>query len=228
MCWMRALSTTMVLVKWVVAIKPWCAGHHCVVVQSLHHRHPTMCVHHCVCGLMYVMWACVTNSVCCDWRRLVGLVVGCMALPSTCVPLCHLSQMALTTHGHFLLHNTNWIARGPGDLPSCIGWLFCDHSFFLFSFRPQLSLLLSQTILSSQVHFFFVAWRWPLAWIWCYCKYLIIFLPIPVVDCLMASIMWCLDGTVFVLNNCLCVNIWCIRYMSCYVTSHIWLVNAVL
>ena len=57
-------------------------------------------------------------------------MVGCMALPSTCVPLCNSSQMALTTHGHSLLHNTKWMARGPGDLASCIGWLFCDHSFF--------------------------------------------------------------------------------------------------
>ena len=59
----------------------------------------------------------------------MALLVGCMALPSTFVSLCHSSQMALTTHAHFLLHNTNWMARGPGDLPSCIGWLFCDHSF---------------------------------------------------------------------------------------------------
>ena len=42
---------------------------------------------------------CVHDQWCvCGWRGLVALVVGCMALPSTCVPLCHSSQMALTTH----------------------------------------------------------------------------------------------------------------------------------
>ena len=56
-------------------------------------------------------------------------MVGCMALSSTCVPLCHSSQMALSAHSRFLLHDTNWMAKGPDDLPSCIGWLFCDHSF---------------------------------------------------------------------------------------------------
>ena len=145
MCWMRVLSTTMVLVKWVDAMKPLCVGHHCVVIQSLHRHHPTMCVHRGVCRMRCAMcraWPMVCE--CCGWRRLVALVVGCMALPSTCVPLCHSSQMALTTHAHFLLHSTVWMVWRPGDLPSCIGRLFCDHSFpFPFPSQPRLSSLLS-------------------------------------------------------------------------------------
>ena len=201
MCWMRVLSTTMVLVMWVVAIKPWCVGHHCVVIQSPHH-HLTTCVHHGVCRLRCVMghaWPIVCVS--CGWRRLVGLVVGCMALPSTYVPLCHSSQMALTTHAHFLLHNTKWMARWLGDLLSCIGWLFSDHSFalsnhncILFFLKP--SFLLTNT--SSRM----------LDYLWdelddCN-KCLILFLPIPVVSALRASILWSLNGTVFLPSHCLC------------------------
>ena len=37
--------------------------------------------------------------------------------------------------------------------------------------------------------------------------------PIPVLDCLKASIPWNLDGTVFLLDNCLCDIVWCIMHI---------------
>ena len=117
----------------------------------------------------------------------MALVVGCMALLSTCVPLSHSSQMAHTTHARSLLHNTDWMARGLGDLPSCIGWLFCDHSFplsnhnrLLFLLRP--SFLLASTsswVLGDDLLDVFDGPS----------KRLFLFLPIPVVDCLSASIL---------------------------------------
>ena len=32
------------------------------------------------------------------------------------------------THSHILLQKSIWRPRRPGDLPSCIGWVFGDHS----------------------------------------------------------------------------------------------------
>ena len=91
MCWMRVLSTTMVLVKCVVAMKPWCVGQHCVVIQSLHH-HPTMCM----CAL-WCVWigvcdgACMTNGVCVvvegDWWHL--WLVAWLCHPYVCLFAIH-------------------------------------------------------------------------------------------------------------------------------------------
>ena len=216
MCWMRVLSTTMVLVKWVVALKPWCVGHHCVVIQS-HHHHPTMCV----CTMMCVDWG-VWRSVhdqwcvCCGWRRLVALVVGCMALLSASMLLCHSTQMAHTVHAHFLFHNTTWMARGPGDLPSCIGWLFCDHSFSLSNHNSLFFLKPSFLLASSSSRMLgddlLDAFDGP-------SKRLFLFHPIPVVYGLSASILWCLDGTAFLLPHYLCNVIWCmIRTSRCVIS----------
>ena len=50
----------------------------------------------------------------------------------------------------FLFHNTTLIAWRPGDLPSCVGWLLCDHSLPFFNhnsllFFPTPSFLLTST-----------------------------------------------------------------------------------
>ena len=74
-----------------VAIKPWCVGHHCVVIQSLHH-HPTMwectmmCVWIEVCDV-----ACMTNGVCVvvegDWWHL--WLVAWLCHPHVCLFAIH-------------------------------------------------------------------------------------------------------------------------------------------
>ena len=81
----------MVLVKCVVAMNPWCVGHHCVVIQSLHH-HPTMCM----CAL-WCVWigvcdgACMTNGVCVvvegDWWHL--WLVAWLCHPHVCLFAIH-------------------------------------------------------------------------------------------------------------------------------------------
>ena len=116
-------------------------------------------------------------------------MVGCMTLPSTCVPHCHSSQMALSTHVHILLHSTTWMARGPGDLPSCIGWLFCDHSFslsnhncLLFFLKPSFLLISTSSwmlgydpfgmcsIIPTSVTSSFFSFQWLMVWVLQFCE----------------------------------------------------------
>ena len=54
-----------------------------------------------------------------------------------------------------------------------------------------------------------------------------VFFPIPVVDCLSASILWSLNGTVFIHLYCLCGTIRCVKCMSCYSLSLMWWMNSV-
>ena len=89
MGWMRVLSTTMVLMKWVIAMKPWCVGLHCVVIQSLH-NHPTMCAPQRV-WIEMCDWSCMTNDVCVvvegDWRHL--WLVAWLCHPHLCLFVIH-------------------------------------------------------------------------------------------------------------------------------------------
>ena len=176
-------------------------GHHCVVSLSPHY-YQTMCVNHGVCEDRGV-WFGVHDLwfVCCGWRQLVALVVGCMALSSTCVPLCHSSQMALITHAHFLLHDITQMGRGPGDLSSCIGWLFCDYSFSLSNHNCLIFFLKPSFLLTSTSSCML---RYGVCdALYGFGKLLILFLLISVIDGLSVSILWSLDGTVFLLSHCL-------------------------
>ena len=166
-------------------MKPWCVGHHCVVIQSLHH-HPTMCVHHGVGWIEVCDRACMTNGVCVvvegDWWHL--WLVAWLCHPHVCLFAIH-HKWHSPHMPIFCCTTPKWMARGPGDLPSCIGWLFCDHSFSLSNHNCLLFFLKPSFLLTSTS-------SWMLRDDLCdgvngSCKCLILFFPVPVFDCLSAS-----------------------------------------
>ena len=155
----------MVLVKWVVAMKPWCVCHHCVVIQSLHHN-PIMYVCTMECVMEVCDGVCMANGVGCvvvegEWWHL--WLVAWFCHPHVCLFAIH--------HKRHSLHMPTFCCITPigwhEDLVSCqYALVGCFVTIPLFLFQPQSSPLLSQTILSSHIHFFRVlggdgdAWRW--------------------------------------------------------------------
>ena len=132
-------------------MKPWCVGHHCVIIQSLHH-HPIMCMHHGLWIVVCIM-VCMINDVCVvaegDWWHL--WLVAWLCHPHVCLFVIH--HKWYSPHiPIFCSTAPNWMARGPGDLPSCIGWLFCDHSFSLSNHNCLLFFLKSSLFFSNPLH----------------------------------------------------------------------------
>ena len=125
--------------------------------------------------------------------------------------------MALTTHAHFLLHVANWMVRGPGDLPLCIGWVFCDHfshsshDCLIFFLKPSFLLTsMSSWVLGDDIWYELCGFN----------KRAISFLPKPVIDNVSASILWSLNGTVFLVSRCLCDTVECVMHTSWCIMLH--------
>ena len=155
-------------------MKPWCVGHHCVVIQSLHH-HPTMCVCTMVCVCVVVEG---------DWWHL--WLVAWLCHPHVCLFAIHHKwhsphmptfccttpigwQEDLVTCHHALV---GCFVTTPFPFPTTIvSSSFSNHPFFS---RPLLHRSLEMIIWDEFDSF---------------TKRLILFLPIPMVDGLSAPIL---------------------------------------
>ena len=214
MCWMRVLSTTMVLVKWVVAIKPRCVGHHCVVILSLHH-HPNMCVCAPWCELRCVL-GCAWPMVCVLWLKVICGTCGW--LHGFAIHTCPLSvsQHQLDDMRTWWLAIMHWLAV----LWPLFFFSLSNHNCLLFFHRP--SFLLTFTLHHGCLEMIF--WNALDG----HNKLLILFLHIPMIDGLRASILWSLDETVFHLYHCLRDIIWCVIHTWRCVILWIWGIDIVL
>ena len=126
-------------------MKPWCVGHHCVVIHSPPPPNH-VCVPLCVCVDRGVLCSCMTNGVCVvvegDWWHL--WLVAYLCHPHVCL---------------FVIHHKWHSPRMPIlCYTTPIGWqedlVTCHHALVdcfvttpFLPFQPQLSPLLSLTIL---------------------------------------------------------------------------------
>ena len=112
------------------------------------------------CG--YTPW-CVSIEECDEWQGspmvcglwLMGMSGTCGCFHDSAIHMCAslpITTNPLTTHSHILLQKSIWGPRRPGDLPSCICWVFgyhfssnafSNHSFPLFLLLQQPFLALS-------------------------------------------------------------------------------------
>ena len=132
------LTNTKLIVKRVVGMNGWCDSQHSVVIYSFI-RHASIWVGTMVCALRSIV-RCTYRQWCvdCGWWRCVALVIASMTLSSACVPLCQSPYSPLTTHTRVRLQKSIWRPRRPGDLPSCIGWVFGASSQVFHSIRKRI------------------------------------------------------------------------------------------